>query len=47
MMYFPIYKGMKAAQHFAVRGIRDATSFALPSSSWFNGSILSFRSRTF
>jgi len=30
MMYFPIYKGIEGGATLAVRGIRDATSFALP-----------------
>src|SRR5882672_7584619 len=48
MMYFPLYKGIEGGATLAVRGIRDVTSFALPiQPSWFNSSILSFRSRTF
>ena len=30
MMYFPLYKGIEGGATLAVRGIRDATSFALP-----------------
>jgi predicted permease len=30
MMYFPLYKGTESGATLAVRGIRDATSFALP-----------------
>src|SRR5207253_3433087 len=30
MMYFPLYKGMEGGATLAVRGIRDATSLALP-----------------
>jgi len=30
MMYFPLYKGIESGATLAVRGIRDAASFALP-----------------
>jgi hypothetical protein len=30
MMYFPLYVGIEESATLAVRGIRDATSFALP-----------------